>query len=117
MKHIHLVEDNTEISELLTYILKEMGFLVATSSTISDFKKRFHEVVPDLIILDVMLPDGNGIDLCEQLKSDPATSQVRIVLMSAHNHVKARALEAADDFIGKPFDLDEFTGKIKRLTD
>lgn len=117
MKRIYLVEDNTEISELLSYILNEMGFLVLTSTTISDFKRHFHEAVPDLIILDVMLPDGNGIDLCEQLKSDPVTSQVRVLLMSAHVHVKTRALEAADAFIAKPFDLEEFTGKIRHLTD
>lgn len=117
MKRIYLVEDNTEISELLSYILNDMGFVVSTSPTISDFKRLFDEAVPDLVILDVMLPDGNGIELCEQLKSDPATSQVRVLLMSAHVHVKARALKAADEFIAKPFDLEQFTGKIKRLTD
>jgi len=114
-KVIHLVEDDEDIRFVIDYILREIGYTVEIFGTIAAFEARSISRPPDLIILDVMLPDGNGIDLCVQLKANSATALIPIIIMSAHSTEKA-VLEAAcaEEFISKPFDLDELTARIEK---
>ncbi|MFD2517054.1 response regulator [Salinimicrobium flavum] len=65
-----------------------------------------------VFLLDIMLPDGNGLDLCRELKNNETTRKIPVVLMSAHADINS--MEGADDFISKPFDVDELLRRIER---
>lgn len=114
-KVIHIVEDDEDIRFIVAYILKESGYTVEISGTVAEFKSRATDQHPDLILLDVMLPDGNSIDLCIELKMNSATAAVPIIIMSAHaTETAVAAASCADEFISKPFDLDELTVLIQK---
>ena len=112
MKEIFIVEDDDGIRELIEFLLVSQQYSVKTFPT----ARAFHKVVPgekpDLFLLDIMLPDGNGIDLCRELKEDEKTNMIPVVLMSAHADISR--IEGADDFIAKPFDVDELLKRIQR---
>jgi two-component system phosphate regulon response regulator PhoB len=115
-KVIQIVEDDQDIRFILEYILAESGFVLETFDTIKAFSNRGRKDDIDLILLDVQLPDGNGIDLCKYLKTSELTKHIPIVIMSA-NASSSQALTdgKADDFIAKPFDLDEFVARIHAI--
>lgn len=113
-KLIYVVEDDQDISYIVEYILFEEGYRVHTFDTAKEFEAQLLLKVPDLILLDVMLPDGNGIEICGRLKTDTNTSDLPVVIMSAHAPETAILEEAcADGFISKPFDLDHLLSVIK----
>lgn len=115
-KQVVLVEDNASIRELIEYILADLDIDVVSFATAGNFRDAKAEVTPDLYILDIMLPDGNGIDLCRELKAEEATQQTPIIMMSAHfDKVENRC--SAEDFIAKPFDIDHFLARIAQQID
>src|SRR5690606_31020318 len=80
-------------------------------ATAGNFRRAKTAVRPDLYILDIMLPDGNGIDLCRELKAEQSTQQTPIIMMSAHFD-KAEGQCDDQDFIAKTFDIDHFLSRI-----
>ena len=71
--------------------------------------------MPDLFLLDVMLPDGNGAEICEDLKTDIFTKHIPIIVMSAQNNSEQKAIAAfANDYISKPFDIDDVLERINK---
>ena len=115
-KLIYLIEDDEDIRFIVEYILQESNYRVTSFGTASEFNKEIQTSHPDLILLDVMLPDGNGINICRSLKTDPLTLHIPIIIMSAHAAEKSVLEEAcADDFISKPFDLDDLLLSVKKI--
>ena len=115
-KLIHLVEDDEDIRFIVEYVLMEEGYSVTSSANVKDFYSFIKENQPDLILLDVMLPDGNGIEICRGLKDDERTANVKIIIMSAHAAEKAVLEEACSDgFISKPFDLDALVSHVNKI--
>jgi two-component system phosphate regulon response regulator PhoB len=113
-RFIQIVEDDADIRFVVEYILEDASYTVQTFENASAFLNRARKEDVDLVILDVMLPDGNGIDLSKGLKSDSHTSNIPVIIMSAHASLDAAFKEGkADDFIKKPFDLDSFVGKVR----
>ena len=112
MKEIFVVEDDDGIRELLEFLLGDRNFDVKTFSTVRSFESNLPGKTPDLFLLDMMLPDGNGLDLCKKLKQTNSTKNIPVVLMSAHANLSQ--MNCADDFIAKPFDVDELIVKIDR---
>lgn len=112
MKEIFIVEDDDGIRELIEFLLVSEDFTVKTFPTARSFQKIISERTPDLYLLDIMLPDGNGLDLCKELKGFDNTRNIPVVLMSAHADISRT--EGADDFIAKPFDVDELLQRIKK---
>jgi len=113
-KTIYIVEDNIDISELIVIILSNAGFQVSAAPTVESFYKLLETKKPDLILLDIMLPDGNGVEVCKELKQGETFKNVPLILMSAHAKMNIIAREcSADDFIAKPFDIYELTNKVK----
>ncbi|MGA9651605.1 response regulator transcription factor [Pedobacter sp.] len=117
-KRIHILEDDQEIRNVIEILLKEEGFELQLSSTFSELKKNIQDAMPDLFLLDVMLPDGNGAEICEDLKTDIFTKHIPIIVMSAQNNSEQKAIDAFDDdYISKPFDIDEVLKRINAQID
>jgi two-component system phosphate regulon response regulator PhoB len=115
-KYIQVVEDDGDIRFIVEYILEDANYEVESFEDATSFINRPNNYAVDLIILDVMLPDGNGIDICQSLKSDEKSKHIPVIVMSAHAGSKAILEEVcADDFINKPFDLDYFLTRVKRI--
>jgi len=112
-KQIVLVEDDLDIRELIELILTEADYEVISFDRIRDFKNSMQGQHPDLILLDIMLPDGNGIDLCQELKSDEYMRRIPVVLMSA-NYSNIPDDCGAEGFIAKPFDINDLVSRIRR---
>lgn len=114
-KQIHIVEDDEDIRFIIYYILTDSGYTVTESATAKEFVNYISTEKPDLILMDVMLPDGNGIGLCRNLKEDSQTSHIPVIIMSAHAAEKSVLEEAcAEDFISKPFDINVFLTAVNK---
>lgn len=111
-KQIVVVEDNSSIRELIEYILEDYQIEVISFGTAGDFRNAMADVNPDLYLLDIMLPDGNGVDLCQELKAAPASHETPIIMMSAHFD-EGQIECGAEDFIAKPFDIDNLMSRIE----
>ncbi|MCX2574290.1 response regulator transcription factor [Pedobacter sandarakinus] len=112
-KRIHILEDDQEIRNVIEILLKEEGYELQLSSTFAELKKNIQDAMPDLFLLDVMLPDGNGAEICEDLKTDMFTKHIPIIVMSAQNNSEQKAIAAfANDYISKPFDIDDVLARI-----
>ena len=112
-KTIFILDDTEDIREVITHILTEENYEVKGFASVADFREGIRYAQPDLIILDVMLPDGNGIDVCDELKDDRSTQHIPVLIMSADNAYScAKKMCETEDFINKPFDINEFIEKV-----
>jgi two-component system phosphate regulon response regulator PhoB len=118
MKPILIVEDETEISELVEYHLKQTGFSVTSvpdgSSALDQVKRKR----PALIILDLMLPDMDGKDICRALKSNPTTRSIPILMLTAKAEELDRVVGfelGAEDYVTKPFSPRELVLRVKAI--
>jgi DNA-binding response OmpR family regulator len=112
---ILLVEDETSISEPLAAALEGAGFDVTVAATAAGGLEEFNSRQPDLVLLDVMLPDGSGFDVCRELRK---TSQVPIIMLTARGEEADRivGLElGADDYVVKPFSAREVVARIRAV--
>jgi DNA-binding response OmpR family regulator len=110
---ILLVDDEQSIQTLLSYPLRKDGYHVTSALDGSEALRRFEEGRYDLVILDLMLPQLNGVEVCRQLRS---RSQVPIIMLTAKGSEtdKVAGLEVgADDYITKPFSMREFRSRVK----
>ncbi|MBD2465800.1 response regulator [Oscillatoria sp. FACHB-1407] len=115
MSHVLLVDDEVALRESLTYTLQKEGFTVTTAHDGQSAIKQFHKQVPDIILLDIMLPEIDGMEICWRIR---AFSNVPIVMLTAKDQDidKVRGLEAgADDYVTKPFNTRELMARIKAV--
>lgn len=114
MRKIVILEDDEGIREILEILLTSEDYIVQSFGSISEFKNRDISILPNLYLFDVMLPDGSGIDLCQELKANHETEDVPVLIMSAHaelSHLKG--ICEPTNFISKPFDIDNLLNRIK----
>jgi DNA-binding response OmpR family regulator len=117
-KKILVVDDNSELVDLLCFNLKKAGFSTGTAANGVDALKKARSVVPDLILLDLMLPELDGFAVCEILRHDPATASIPIIMLTAMNSELSRlaGLEAgANEYISKPFSARQLIMRIETL--
>lgn len=115
MKKIHVVEDDQDIRQIIELILTEEGYKVKAFANVSAFHAGMKEGIPDLYLLDVMLPDGNGMDLCEEIRTTTAIKDIPIIMMSAHAQADLVLKQGfVNDFITKPFDLNDILFRIQK---
>lgn len=113
-KSIFVVEDNASIREMLEFLLKEEEFEVVSCPNSQAFWQAIQMQLPDMVVLDVMLPDGNGVDICTQLKGNVKTHNIPVMMMSANNQLnKIKSKCGAEDYINKPFDLNDFVERVE----
>ncbi|MFC3168613.1 response regulator [Paracoccus fontiphilus] len=114
--HILVVDDDAEIRSLLARYLGGQGFRVTTAQDRRDCMARVADARPDLIVLDVMLPDGTGLEICRSLQDQ--RPRVPVILLTALKEDVDRivGLEiGADDYLGKPFNPRELTARIRAV--
>jgi DNA-binding response OmpR family regulator len=113
-----VVEDNEEIAQMVTLFLAARGFKVSVASDAAAALRMVRESLPDLILLDIGLPDINGYEVLKQLRQNPRTRHVPIIFVTQRKQKPDRiaGLEmGADDFITKPFDPDELGLRVQNL--
>ncbi|PWS28501.1 response regulator [Pedobacter yonginense] len=112
-KRICVLEDNEDIREIISFVLEDEKYEVFTFATIKDFEKGARALHPHAFLLDVMLPDGNGLDVCCNLKAESETRNVPVLMMSANYSANQMSKQCtAEDFIHKPFDIYDFVKRI-----
>lgn len=103
--YIMVVDDDEDIRNLLSYNLKKVGYEVDSASDGSECLSKISEHKPDLILMDVMMPEMDGLEVCERIKSDPNNSDILICFLTARgeDYSQIAALEAGgDDYVTKP---------------
>lgn len=112
-KRICVLEDNEEILEILTMVLEEEHYIVFGFGTVSTFLASAEDLKPHVCLLDVMLPDGNGLQVCRDLKGNPQMYDVPVIIMTANSHIEKMKDDCdADDFITKPFDINDLAERV-----
>ena len=115
-RKVLLVDDDTELVELMTKVLEEDGrFEVRVAGNGFDAGMMVKEYQPDLIVLDVMLPDINGKEVCQRVRSDPSLEDVRILCISGmieDDKIQELKLSGADDFLHKPFEIEALIDRM-----
>jgi len=117
-KHIIVIEDEKDILDVLEYNLKREGFRVSTSSDGKVGLKMVRQDKPDLVLLDIMLPEIDGLEICRILKSEPSTSAIPVIMVTAKEEESDVVLGlglGADDYVTKPFSPKELIARIKAL--
>ena len=118
MAWIYIVEDDQNIREIESFALKNSGYQIMDFECAKDFYKKVTEKVPALIILDIMLPDEDGLEVLKKLRSTPGTKKVPIILVTAKTTEidKVKGLDmGADDYITTPFGVMELISRVKAV--
>ncbi|MDA3962552.1 MAG: response regulator [Planctomycetota bacterium] len=113
-----VIEDEADISELIAYNLEREGFQVTTRADGEDGLAQARQEVPDLVLLDLMLPSVDGIEVCRQLRADNATKHVPVIMVTAkgeESDVVVGLGMGADDYVTKPFSPRELTARVKAM--
>jgi len=119
-KKIMLVDDETELRDLVVMRLKSFGYEVCAAANGDEAMILLDDIIPDLILLDVMMPGKDGYEICNEIKTNEKTSHVPIILFTAKPEQKEKLKSnydfmAADDYILKPFEPEDLLIKIKRF--
>ena len=115
---IYLVEDDTGIRELVTYTLKNTGFDVQGFSCGEEFWQALREKLPQLVLLDIMLPGEDGLEILKKLRGSHTTRKLPVIMLTAKGteHDKVMGLDlGADDYLPKPFGMMEMVARVKSL--
>ncbi len=118
MKPILIIEDEKDIVDLIDYHLKQAGFIVIKAYDGASGLDKARKEKPDLIILDLMLPEMDGKDVCKSLKSNPETQSIPILMLTAKAEEVDRIVGfeiGADDYVTKPFSPRELVLRVKAI--
>lgn len=117
-RRVLIVEDDDHIAMAIEWVLGREGLAHDRVATGRDALPRIRATHPDLVLLDVMLPEMSGHDICRDLRRDPSLADVRVLMMTARGSVqdRRRAIdEGADAFVTKPFDVKDLRAEVIRL--
>lgn len=118
MKRVLVVDDEPDIVTLVTYNLKKDGYAVTSASDGGAALGLIRKSLPDLVVLDLMLPGIHGLELCRILRSDPRTRGIPVIMLTAKGDEpdRVQGLEAgADDYLAKPFSPRELIARVKAV--
>jgi len=115
---IYCVEDDRSIRELIIYALKSNGYEAVGFDKAEPFYKELENKLPDLVLLDIMLPGEDGIEILKKLKASPKLRNIPVIILTAKSaeYDKVLGLDSgADDYITKPFGIMEFLSRVKAV--
>lgn len=119
-EYVLVIEDEDNIALALDYLLSREGYRHERLASGAGALDHIRAAPPDLVLLDVMLPEVSGYEICQGLRADPALAGVKVLMMTARGSAMERrkglAL-GADGFIAKPFELSELRGELRRILD
>lgn len=118
MQTIYIVEDDVNIREIERYALKNSGYEVEEFESGAEFFKRMEQRMPNLVILDIMLPGEDGMEILAKLRADKRTAKLPVIMVTAKTTEldKVKGLDSgADDYITKPFGVMELISRVKAL--
>lgn len=115
MEKILLVEDNEHIMEINTRYLTGLGYMIEQAFSVREAEEILSRFHPDLIVLDVMLPDGDGIALCAEIRKQRGTPILFLTAKAADRDVVSGLESGGDEYLTKPYDLDVFGARVKAL--
>jgi len=118
MAKILVVDDEPDALELVGFNLKQAGFEVVTADDGVEALKKARETAPDLVLLDLMLPEIDGLEVCKALRRDPATAPIPVIMLTAKAAEIDRVLGlelGADDYVTKPFSPRELVLRVRNL--
>ena len=118
MALIYVVEDDKNISEIESFALKNAGHQIIECSCGKEFHKQVSDRLPDLILLDIMLPDEDGLQILSKLRVTPETKKIPVILVTTKTTEidKVKGLDlGADDYLTKPFGVMELISRVKAL--
>lgn len=118
MALIYIVEDDKNISEIESFALKNSGHSVVEFDCGKAFYRKMAEKLPDLILLDIMLPDEDGLEILKKIRNVPETRRVPVIMVTAKTTEidKVKGLDSgADDYLTKPFGVMELISRVKAL--
>jgi len=117
-KNILVIEDNHAILDVITLILQSEAYKVSGLNKSVDMMKHIHSFKPDLMILDIMLPDGDGRELLGQIRADEKTAHIPVLMISAKytsETIQHNTAHKPNGFLAKPFDIDDLLDKIEGI--
>lgn len=117
-KHILVIDDEADLLTLLESRLSHSGYQVSTAQSAAEGLDAAKRLKPDLILLDVSLPDGDGFDVCKTLRSQASTKRIPVIMLTARGTATDEVLGlelGADDYVTKPYDYRVLETRIKRL--
>jgi two-component system alkaline phosphatase synthesis response regulator PhoP len=115
---ILVAEDERDVAELIRYTLDREGFEVVVATNGADALRQARDSRPDLVLLDLMLPQVNGWELCRRLKQDPATRALPVIMLTARSEEGDKVLGfelGADDYVTKPFSTRELVARVRAV--
>jgi DNA-binding response OmpR family regulator len=112
-QHILVIDDNEDILVMLKTMLELKRYQVSIRDNAENIEETIFNLQPDVIIMDMLLSGMDGRDVCRELKKNPTTSNIPLLMISAHPNAQSTCLDAgADYFLSKPFDMTEFFDKV-----
>jgi DNA-binding response OmpR family regulator len=114
-EYILVVEDSPVQAAMVCYLLEQQGYRATWTTTIGEARERVRTAPPDLLLLDRGLPDGDGSELCRELKADPSTQEIPVILVTARDRIEERVeglLGGADDYVPKPYPKEELLARV-----
>ena len=116
MALIYIVEDDESIREIEEFALKNSGHKVLGFPDAKSFYKQMTEVIPDLVLLDIMLPDENGNEIVKKLRRNSNTKKLPIIMVTARSQMEDKMIgeeTGVNEYITKPFELEQIVKKVE----
>jgi DNA-binding response OmpR family regulator len=117
-RRVLVVEDEDNIATALEFLILREGYAHDRVASGADALPRIRDTRPDLVLLDVMLPEVSGYEICDGIRTDPALARVKVLMMTARGSAleRRKGIEhGADGFISKPFELKDLRAEVRRL--
>ena len=117
-RHIFIVEDDEDILGMIAYNLQKEGYRVSSLTSGQDAAASVRQALPDLVVLDIMLPNTDGLDILRALRAEPMTGDVPVIMLTAKSREADRVVGlelGADDYMVKPFSPRELLARIKAV--
>ena len=117
IRRVLVVDDESAVRGMLTVTLEMAGFEVTEAESASSALNEIADSIPDLMLIDWMMPQVSGLELCRRLRRNPETAGIPLILLTAREEENAKitGLEVADDYITKPFSPRELVARLKAI--